>query len=74
MDPEAELKRLKVRFEDWKKDFKNKLVECKAVLKKIDKHHPAPHHPSPHDRRPAGQRAAEGDNGYESEESMEGIT
>jgi hypothetical protein len=38
MDPEVELKNLQVKFESWKKDFKNKLTECKAVLKKMDKH------------------------------------
>jgi hypothetical protein len=37
MDPEYELKNLKVRFDAWKKDFKQRLRDTKYLLKQIEK-------------------------------------
>jgi myosin-5 len=38
--PEAELQRLKLRFEKWKKDFKDRLRETKNMLKKLARSEP----------------------------------
>jgi len=37
MDPEYELKNLKIRFDSWKKDFKNRLRDTKVLLKQLEK-------------------------------------
>ena len=37
MDPEFELRELGARFETWKRDFKDRLKETRALLKQLDK-------------------------------------
>ena len=37
MDPEFELKELGARFEAWRKDFKDRLMETRTLLKRLDK-------------------------------------
>ena len=37
LDPDFELKSLGARFENWKKDFKDRLKETRAMLKKLER-------------------------------------
>ena len=37
MDPEFELRELGARFETWKRDFKDRLKETRALLRQLDK-------------------------------------
>ena len=47
LDPDFELKNLGLRFENWKKDFKERLKETRIMLKKLEKFDTAYGHGAP---------------------------
>jgi hypothetical protein len=66
LDPDFELKNLGLRFENWKKDFKDRLKETRVMLKKLEKLETQPQQtgygvPQGHGGAPAGYPGIEQD-------------